>query len=142
MLRVRVPRLATVSGGPGGVIAGTGAAAGSAAALAQGRSTAAASGMAGAAAAVDGRGATIAAASGAAAGTAQPDGRGAALRQGAGSAAGQATVAGVGGIGIGVPPWAARPPQHSRATGRTLGATTGGRRGVATGRVAATLITA
>ena len=44
MLRVRVPRIATVSGGPGGVIAGAGVAAGSAAALAQGLSTAAASG--------------------------------------------------------------------------------------------------
>jgi hypothetical protein len=102
---------------------------------AQGRSTAAASGTAGAAAAVDGRGAAIAAASGAAAGTAQPDGRGAALRQGAGSAAGQATVTGVGGTGIGVPPWAARPPQHSRATGRA-------RTHSATGRVVATLIEA
>jgi hypothetical protein len=90
MLRVRVPRLATVSGGPGSVIAGAGAAAGSAAALAQGRSTAAASGTAAGAAAVAGVGSvggSVAAGAGAAAGGATASAGGASRVAASGTAA-------------------------------------------------------
>ena len=70
MLRVRVPRLATVSGGPGGVIAGTGAATGISSASASGASIRAASGSVPAVAFAGATGASIRAATGVSAGAA------------------------------------------------------------------------